>query len=211
MSGIVVINGSPKRSGSTSERLIKELERIAGGSFETYHALALLRQDRFDWLEGCDTLVMVLPVYVDALPGHMVQLLTRLEPAIQALEHKPRLFALCVCGFYEGTQTRTALHILRNFAERAGLAWKYGVGVGSGGFIMGVKDMAVGPTRQIHVVLSDFVSDLKRAGDQPLLDIFVTPGIPRALYALGGNLGWRQQAKANGVKGQLRAKPFATG
>ena len=207
---VVVINGSPKHRDSTCGKLIEELGRIAGSPFETYQVLSLLREDRYNWLDEVGTLVMVLPLYVDALPSPVVQLLTRLEPMIQTLPHKPRLFVLCVCGFYEAEHTKTALRILHNFADRAGLRWIYGIGLGSGGFVVAAKDMAVGPTKQVHVVLSDFVSDIKQPGEHPLLDIFQTPRIPRVLYAKGGNYDWRRQAKANGVRGQIKARPFTT-
>ena len=32
--------------------------------------------------------------------------------------------------------------------------------------------------------------------------------IPRSLYILGGNMMWKRQAKANGVRDQLKAQPY---
>jgi hypothetical protein len=31
-------------------------------------------------------------------------------------------------------------------------------------------------------------------------EIYTTPGIPRIVYKIGGEMGWRQTAKENGLK-----------
>jgi hypothetical protein len=35
--------------------------------------------------------------------------------------------------------------------------------------------------------------------------------IPAVLYRLMGDLGWRRQARSNGARRRLRARPFAGG
>jgi len=208
MNQVIAINGSPKKKDSTSGRLIEELERIMGRKLEKCHALSLLHEKNYTNILQADTIVVVFPLYVDALPSHLLRLLMRLESDIKTLASKPRLFTVCVCGFHEGFQTRTALHIMRNFACRAGFHWRYGVGIGGGGVVAGVKDMAKGPTAAIYTALCGLAEDIDKTGDEVSEDVFVEPLMPRFLYAMGGNMGWHKLAKAYGVKGRMREKPM---
>ena len=206
MNRVVVINGSPKRGSSTSGRLIGELERIMGRELEVHHALSLLvsEDDSYGSVLQADALVVVFPLYVDALPTHLVRLFKKMEAAIQASEHKPRLYAVCVCGFIEGEHTKTALRIMRNFADRAGLSWGYGVGVGGGGFVVEVKDMAKGPTSRVHRALCALAGEIEAPTSGAQDDVFVQPSMPRIAYTLAANMGWRMTAKRNGAKDQLK-------
>jgi len=208
MSRVVMINGSPKKSGSASGAIIGELERIAGRTFAQYHAMSLFRNESFEPVLQADAIVIVFPLYVDALPSQLLRLLTRLEnPLKQTSGRKLMLFAICNCGFYEGAQTKTALAILRNFADRAGLRWGYGLGIGCGGYLGGVKDASKGPTANVHAALREFAAKIESTDGVPLDDefvqlddVFVQPMMPRFLYRLGGHIGWRKMAKANGAK-----------
>ena len=208
MNRVIIINGSPKKKDSTSGRLIEALENIMGRKLEKYHALSLLHEENYTNIMQADTIVVVFPLYVDALPSHLLRLLLRLEAYKKTLPYKPRLFAVCVCGFSEGSQTRTALHIMRNFAGRAGFHWRYGVGIGGGGVVAGVKNMVKGPGADIHTALCRLAGDIEKKGEETSEDVFVEPKMPKFLYRMGGNMGWHELAKANGVRGRMRDKPM---
>jgi hypothetical protein len=57
----------------------------------------------------------------------------------------------------------------------------------------------------------DMAADALKDGKdipQEALDLISKKIIPYALYNVFGNLGWRLQARRNGVKKKLKAKPY---
>jgi hypothetical protein len=97
--------------------------------------------------------------------------------------------------------------MLRHFANRAGLRWGYGIGIG-GGFLASVsKNMAKGPAANLYAALCALAETIRSGGAGERGDVFVTPGIPRFVYRLGGHMDWRRMAGKNGVYRQLGARP----
>lgn len=85
-----------------------------------------------------DALVLAMPVYVDAVPSHVLELMQIIEAFAKENHLKFRVYAICNCGFYEGIHCETEMNIIRNFCARAGLEYSGGGGVGGGemfGFI----------------------------------------------------------------------------
>jgi len=245
MSVTVAINASPKADGGASGMLINQLEAILGTEIPTYCATRLLAQgDRavlvevLDEMLAANTLLVVFPLYVDALPAALVWLLQQLEqlalmhrssaadrslvasaaadqsltePALTST-HLPQVFAVCNCGFYEAEQTRFALEIIENFCVRASLTWRYGIGIGCGGFLQSQSSgFSKGPTAVVFSTLKELAEatrhDMSTANDEQ--NTFVTPQIPRLLYQMGGNLGWRKMAREQKNKTSLMARPHA--
>ena len=55
-----------------------------------------------------------------------------------------------------------------------------------------------GPKRTVHLRLRELANAIceEKSGE----NLFVIPSFPRFLYIAGGNMGWRMQAKQNGLK-----------
>ncbi|MDN5352745.1 MAG: hypothetical protein PWQ12_1666 [Clostridiales bacterium] len=207
-----LINGSPKREKSVSALLLKELrDDLSEGEFLTYQIpLTIYNADEgiseiAEDLLTCDALVFAFPLYADGLPGHVTAYLRALEAAFAMLRNKqkqektPRVYGIVNCGFYEGKQTHLALDMMKLWCEKAKIDWGQGVGVGAGGMVYGLRNIPAGqgPKKAISGALRDLseqVGTLGMAQDQ-----FVSPGIPRILYKLAGEMGWRNQVKANGL------------
>ena len=93
-----------------------------------------------------------------------------------------------------------------HFAERAGLPWGYGIGIGSGtmlGYAGGSWEK--GPGADVQKALSDMAAAImeKRGGQ----NILVSPKFPRILYKALANLSFWLAAKRNGA-GNVRARPY---
>ncbi len=213
---IAAINGSPKTKGSLSGLILEQLEQQSGEPIALYHALGLTREETppetlLEMLNA-DALFVVFPLYVDALPAPLVELLSRLARAarddVRGMSQSPVVYAVVNCGFYEASQTKLALAMVRHFARRAGLAFGYGVGIGCGPMLSSMgKDWSKGLAAGVHAVLRTLAADARQGLSGP--DVFTRPKFPRALYKGAAHMGWRRLAGQNGVRGQLRAKPYA--
>lgn len=208
---IIALNGSPKARESATGMLIQHVERMLGKPIETRQAVKLLREDAsadmFVELLQEETLLIAFPLYVDSLPAPLIEILTRIEEAAASVKNKPRVYALCNCGFYEGSQCKLALDMARHFAARIGCPWGGGIGIGCGGMLsMRKDDLSRGPMAPVYAGMLDICDAIR---DQSALkeDLLISPSFPRFFYRMAGNMSWRRMARKNGVKRLLRAKP----
>ncbi len=216
MSNLVVINGSPKKSNSATSVIIGEMEKLLNTKLETYQAVEILqsvdRLERVNKIIEADVMLIVFPLYVDAIPAPLLKLMLLLENARKSLPPlSTRVYAICHCGFYEAEQNKVALKIVQNFCNRLKLKWQYGVGIGAGVFVTSTKDMSHGPNHSIFETLGTLANAIQQHGEheeavQP--NIFMSPKIPRFVYKTGGNLGWKREARENKVKRKLYARPY---
>ena len=199
----VLLNGSPKRKDSASACLLACLKACLPESVSTVElslSRPVLPEAAFDQLEGAEAWVFAFPLYADGVPSHLLSCLLQLE-ALPLCRGK-KIFALVNCGFYEGSQTEPALEVLQNWCGKAGAHWQGGVGTGGGGsLVMLLKPpWGRGPCASIHRALTALAKVM--AQGQAMENSFVTVDLPRFLYRLAGQLGWRQMIKANGGQGK---------
>lgn len=159
-------------------------------------------------------IVLCAPLYVDSLPYLVVRAFERIarHRAVAAARHTTRLVAIINCGFPEARQTKTALDICQVFAREARLQWAGGLGLGGGEAIGGRPLEEVGGlARNVRRAL-DLTAEALRA-EQPVpdeaVDLMARPLIPSRLYTLVASRRWKREARANGVRRQLGARPFA--
>ena len=209
---ITAINGSPKEKGSVSGLIIEQMERILGEKAQTHQAMRLVQGDTaYETMKGIldtDVLLIVFPLYVDSLPAPLIELLTRLEGAARGIDAAPRVFAIANCGLYESEHPALALDMVERFAQRAGYTWGCGLGIGRGGMLASIgNNWSKGPAGDVYAALYDMASAMRegRSGQ----NAFASPKFPRFLYIAVANMGWRIEAKKNGVRGKLKRRPYA--
>ena len=193
-----LINGSPKHKDSASGLFLEALEQKLGDEFE-YDRIATASidmQDLLDSVRGSDVIVIAFPLYIDGLPSHLLRLLHSAEPKIAEIAPNAKLYGIALNGFYEGRQNQTALDMLRNFCERAGLSWGQGAGIGASPMVHAIP-VGIGLNKNMGAALDVLASNI--ISKQSSEDIFAQTGMPRFLYIMGGNMGWKRQAKENGL------------
>lgn len=202
---ICLVNGSPKKKGSASGWFIGELQKLLPEQAETA-VLASASYTGAPFLEqlcDCDALVFVFPLYVDAVPSHLLRILTELEAAAAEKERKPIVYTVVNCGFFETKQNRYALDVMRHFCRRAGFPWGEGVAIGGGAFLgqsVGIP-LEASPKKSLRAAFTAFAASIaqgKTGGE----DRYVEPNMPRFLYFHAANYGWKRQGKQNGLKGK---------
>lgn len=155
-------------------------------------------------LDCADVWVFAYPLYVDGIPSQLLSCLVQLEKT-PVFNRKKVVYGIVNCGFYEGIQAETALAVLENWCKKAGHSWGGGIGVGGGGALAMLPDMAPGrgPKAQIDKALTA-LAERCRAGTVmekgARENIYVSVAMPRTLYKMAGQLGWRQMIKKNGGK-----------
>lgn len=214
MNRIIAINGSPKANRGSSGAILDFLASRMGRDLTRLRTLDLLDAPDLDAMAAdllqADVLLFSFPLFVDCLPSHLIDVLTRLEQsAAQVPGPLPRVYGICNCGFYDSEQTATALTILKNFCARSGLSWQYGIGIGCGGMIAEQASTirSHGPLSNLYSALADLCVQLESETPSSRDNLYVKPGIPRLMYHFAGNASWRSAAKTNGVRRQLRAAP----
>lgn len=202
---IALINGSPKRKESSSGLLLEKFMALVGGDDHQIYALHFYQpqvsREDVALLKDCDALVWAFPLYVDGIPSHLLPCLRQLEGAFRApAEKEIMVYSIVNCGFYEAVHNGLAIAMMQNWTERAGLKWGQGLAIGAGGMLPELKriPLGYGPFKKLAPAFADLADHvLNRSSGETL---FFTPAFPRFLYKLAGEIGWRQSAKANGLK-----------
>lgn len=214
MSKIVALIGSPKSKKSSSSAIAFRISDTLHKYITQYRALDIVNSPNKDDIVNdilqAETLLIIFPLYVDSLPGSLLETMVDLERTLlNSTKSLPKVYAICNCGFYDAEQTATALEIIENYCNKTGLAWQYGIGIGCGGMIAEEPSNieAPGPLGEVFKALSKLCKDITQGNTVKKENIFVKASIPRFIYHLGGNLGWNRMSKKNNAKKMLRAKP----
>lgn len=195
-----LINFSPRGSDSSSSIFLDYVKK----SFdESVGAVSLdikssLFSVDYEAVLSCENLVFFYPLYVDALPSHMLLFISQLSQKLENSSVK-KVYAVANCGFYEGEQTRLSFEVLKNWCASTSLEWCGGVGIGGAGCfeIFKKHDIENGPRIAINNALS-FLSSNIMSGTAQCND-YVTVLFPKKMYKIAGEMLWRQKMRAMGV------------
>jgi len=220
----LLINGSPHRGAAASRVVLDTLKAKLGPEHE-YRMIEVATQPEAapEDLEA-DLLVLAFPLYVDSLPSPVLNWLVscerlRSETARAGTTLRPQaMVAAANCGFYEGVQNENALAIVANFCTRAGIEWRGGLGIGSGGMLKGVESAPENmfikrPVSRAIAELANLALDPRLGpgqgpGQKPRV-LYASHAFPRWLYIAVANTGWRHDAAAHGLKARdLGARPY---
>jgi hypothetical protein len=226
---ILLVNGSPRPSGSASGSILETIRGKLGPEHRYTEVNARKSPGAAAACLDQDAIVIAFPLYVDSLPSRLLEWLLSFEalaaaPDAARSRRETAVFAICNCGFHEGAQTRTALRIVRNFALKSGFSWGGGLGIGTGGMINGmakvpeeawIKREVSRGIAWIAGNVADWGASPGQARLAPTRDFdgsvrFVSHAFPRFAYIMVANSGWRQEARANGLRvRELKARPIA--
>lgn len=195
---IALVNANPKRGDSASKTVLRALKRSLAGAQVTWHdsasgdARALLCAAR-----GCNAIVFAFPLYVDGIPANLLRQLEQICPSIAQAAPQAKVYALVNNGFYDSCQNALALEMMQHFTQEAGLTWGQGIGIGAGG-MMRSAPIGAGPLARLGKKLNALADTILqgRSAENVTLD----PNFPRFLYIQAAHMGWRLQAKKNGLK-----------
>jgi len=218
---VLILTGSPKDRNSASYMLASKLAeglREHGAAVSDGMVHGGLRSEEgtrrlLDAVDASDLVVFAFPVYVDSLPAPLTRLLERIAEhrTLVAPAETPRLAVIVQCGFPESHQCDTAVDICRLFAERTGMRWAGALAMGMGGSVGGDFRKLPGGGRNILQAIDMTSKSLANGGDIPeeATTLFAKPLMPRWMYTLVGNLGWRMQMRKNKARRPLTYRPYS--
>jgi hypothetical protein len=208
---VLLLVGSSKgleKSGSGRlGRLVVGMLEERGWSSESIHLHAAVKSEKgqrelFEAIDRANVVLFAAPLYIDSLPAPAIRAVELIAAQRRAsdVERIPRFVSIVNCGFVEPSQNDTCQRILQRFADRSGFEWVARVSLGGGGRIpkrvRRAFDILV-EALDLEILVPDEVERLTRK-----------PSMPGWLYVIGGNVGWKRLADKNGVKDQLRARPY---
>ena len=206
MTNLCIINGSPRKGNGSSSCLISELTKLFNDDVkakEYYISNFMKDKHLLNEILSYDKVIFVSPLYADCLPSTMLEFMATFEEFIKDKNNiKIDMYGLINCGFLEGTQNKTALNILKNYSRRIKFNWRFGVGIGGGEFMKGSKDMPIN-SRMKKPVYNAFLAlkeDIENNSSDQVDNILTNPKMPKFIYKLAGNAGWKSMAKKNNLK-----------
>ncbi len=129
----VFLNCSPKKRFCASayflflQRIFVSGEKVNEKLRTTADHARVLEQIR-----DAQTVVFVLPLYVDGIPSHVLRFMEEMETFCRGNGLNLRVYCIANNGFIEGKQNEPLMQVFENFCVRTGLAWGGGVGIGGG-------------------------------------------------------------------------------
>lgn len=199
--GSMLAEGMRKRGAAVSEEMVHEGVRTEAG------IVRLL-----DSVDAADLVLIAFPLYIDSLPAPLIHLLERIAErrARAAPAGSPRLAVVVQCGFPEAHQCGTAVGICRLFADRTGMRWAGALAMGMGGSVGGDPGKLPGGGKNLLEAIGMASEALAGGGAIPeaATALFARPLMPRWMYTLFGNLGWRVQLRKNRARRPLTFRPY---
>ena len=163
----VFINCSPKKRLSASSWFLALSRLFVSGEKVSETLRTPADHERIlAALTDADAAVLVLPLYVDGIPSHVLPFLEKLEAYSREKDLCLHVYAVANNGFIEGRQNEPLMQELENFCARAGLQWCGGVGIGGGVMLNVTRILFV---VDIAILLLNIVSSVAQGG--PLLPV----------------------------------------
>lgn len=196
---VALINASPKATHSSSGNLLRNTVGLFPNrtdlEFVEMHGNTV-SDTEMQKLCRCQAWIVYFPLYVDALPSHLLRCLMQIEAMGKFKGIK--LYGVCNCGFYEGEQTDCAFSILENFAERVGFTFCGGLGVGAGGLLSTAQSFEDKKRLKLSIIHKLGKLAKAAANGETIGISYATTNIPSVFYKLGAEIMWRKTLAANG-------------
>jgi len=220
---IVMLAGSPKREMSLSAALVGELSRSLGDQEKILFDSSLLTIENTQetaakitaTLGSAEVFIVAFPLYVDAIPAHLLRLLEAIaeerrksDPIARYLRNDdsgevvskpdrwPRVYAMVNCGFYESENSRSASRMLQLWSEDACMIFAGSLLIGAGGIGPRLA-LGRGMGRRVGKALKMLTSSILQG--EKFEAFTVEPNVSRRIYMGSGNKWWAKIARRNGI------------
>ena len=136
MEKILILNGSPRAAKSNSKRYAALFSASCPLPCDTVSLTPRNHAELAAQLPRYSDLLLVFPLYADALPVGLLDFLKYLEAHPVPVEARPVVSVLINCGFLEPAQNEIAVRMIRLFCSRNGYRTGSVLMLGSGEAIL---------------------------------------------------------------------------
>lgn len=182
-----IINGSPRGASGNSEKLleffIKGFLETEGNSVETAHSI----NDRPEFTKeremflNSERLLIAFPLYVDAMPGSVKELIESFEP-LKGKNPSLKLMFMTQCGFPETHHTRFVARYCEKLVKRLGCVFSGAILKG------GCEGLTVQPPALVEKVFRRFYQLGRAYGETGELDITILSKLAHPEHLTSENL-----------------------
>ena len=207
---ISFIIGSPKMGESFSATILDMIrsELQQKGSIDASSKVYNINRKRLDEAEleevvASDAIVLAFPLYVDGIPGHVIEQLHALEKAIKKNGYTDIVFyGIINNGFIESIQNCNAARMLELFARKSGIRMGQVLAIGAGEANRTMLNMnmalGVGPLKGMDKPFETFVANI--AAQKEGETLYMQPFYPGWFFRYYGNHHfWDSEARKNGL------------
>ena len=199
--GILLLSCSMRASCSNSKTLLDKLSENIHQPFECLELKAYRNNlnELTDKINAASRLVLSIPMYIDALPSHVVRLFEHLEMHGDA--DQKRVYAISNMGLYESCQLCNLMAMIRRWCEKTGYQYSGGLAVGAGemiGRIINRMPLEKGIIKHVGKGMLKLAKAIENS--EVIEDIYADPAMfPRFLYKMMANMEWPKAARQNGL------------
>lgn len=189
MAELMIVNGSPRAPRSHSKRYAELFSASYPGSTIYENITPNNHQDLCARMGEVSRLLVVFPLYADAIPVPLLNFLKFLEA--HPPRQKPTVSVLINCGFLEPEQNEVAVRMMRLFCRKNQYPFGSVLMIGSGEAILDTpfRVLAAGKIRRFaHSVA---------LGDPRTFQI--TMPLPKGLFVRAAGSYWEQYGKKYGT------------
>lgn len=210
----IILNGSPKGNPKESNSRIfaEEFVRNMKKPCEIKRIANSDPEELAQYIKGFDTVIIILPLYIHAMPGIVMKFIEKLEPAA---EKGKSLGFIVQAGFVEISQERFVKRYFESLAKQLNYNYLGTVSKGqSAGIYMypkGFKKVLklvneLGAAyEETHAFDKDIVKKLEQPYDIPKTML----GVLNVANKIGlGNVFWHREMKKNNAMDKRLDRPF---
>lgn len=189
MAELMIVNGSPRAPRSNSKRYAELFSASYPGSTIYENITPNNHQDLCARMGEVSRLLVVFPLYADAIPVPLLNFLKFLEE--HPPRQKPTVSVLINCGFLEPEQNEVAVRMMRLFCRKNQYPFGSALMIGSGEAILDTpfRFLAAGKIRR-------FAHSVAR-GDHKTFR--VTMPLPKGLFVRAAGSYWERYGKKYGT------------
>ena len=189
MEQILILNASPRAPKSNSKRYAHLFSQHNPAN-STYVELTKTNHlEIIKKIEGADQVLLVFPLYADAIPVTLLHFFHSLEK--QPPGHRPRIHVLINCGFLEYAQNDIAVEMVRLFCTQNGYPFGSVLKIGSGEAILDSPFRFLAELKIKQLAKSIFQGKYQT--------FHVTMPLPKKLFLAASTQYWTEYGKKFGV------------
>jgi hypothetical protein len=208
MKKLVILSASPKKGEPSVSAMLSELSKdrldrndLQAEIIDVSKALSHC-EAAFESMRTADALLIIFPLYIFCMPGMLTRFLEDYAASVGQKRTGQKIYTVVNCGFPEPDINEEAIRVIKSFSHHIGAEFRFGVGFGCGGMVLGAKDAPFmkKAMEALYGAVDRMTADILHDIQPPTDTVNISVSFPKWMYFFGGNFGWKQLAKKNGLK-----------